>query len=131
MPLPPSSRRDLLRYGAAAVGAAAVGLAAQPAEAADGDPIIIGALNTGTVSTLLDARDAPFGAGFQANGRFEGVVGLAFGANGFGVFGNHVGIFGTFQQNVPAVGVFGTSAQPFGTGVLGRKMWDRHQPCTV
>jgi hypothetical protein len=122
MPLPQSSRRDLLRYGAAAVGAAAVGLAAQPAEAANGDPIIIGTQNVGSVvTTLLDARDVAIGASFQANGRAEGIAGLAFAANGVGVLGNHVGISGTFQPDFIAVGVLGGSVQPFGTGVMGLK----------
>ena len=39
----PSSRRDLLRYGAVALGAAAAaGMAASPVEAADGGPVLIG-----------------------------------------------------------------------------------------
>ena len=53
----PSSRRDLLRYGAAAFGAATAGMAATRVEAADGDPLLIGIQNTGTnsasVTTLL------------------------------------------------------------------------------
>ena len=44
----PSSRRDLLRYGAAAFGAATAGMAAGGVEAADGDPLVIGTQNTGS-----------------------------------------------------------------------------------
>ncbi len=40
------SRRDLLRYGALALGTtAAAALAARPATAADGDPVVLGSTN--------------------------------------------------------------------------------------
>jgi hypothetical protein len=51
-----ASRRDLLRYGAVALGAAAAGLAAHPAEAADGDPIVIGSSSNSATSITLRAR---------------------------------------------------------------------------
>src|SRR6185503_12606680 len=51
----PSSRRDLLRYGAVALGAAAAaaGMAPSPVEAANGGPVVIGGFNTGTGDTDL------------------------------------------------------------------------------
>jgi hypothetical protein len=49
----PSSRRDLLRYGAAAFGAATAGMADTRLETADGDPLLIGTRNTGTTSASV------------------------------------------------------------------------------
>src|SRR5688500_13903451 len=51
---PSASRRDLLRYGAVALGAAAAaGVAAAPVHAADGGPLLISGDNTGTSTTSL------------------------------------------------------------------------------
>jgi hypothetical protein len=53
-----TSRRDLLRYGAVALGAAATaGMSASRVEAADGGPVVIGASNAATNATIVSATN--------------------------------------------------------------------------
>jgi hypothetical protein len=119
---PTASRRDLLRYGAVALGAAAAGLAApRPAEAANGDPLVIGSItNSATALTRLNSTftglesmaQGPVGlAGASSATDGTGVVGNAFG------LGVNRGVFGhSFSFN--GSGVHGLNDDG-GTGVLG------------
>jgi hypothetical protein len=118
---PVTSRRDLLRYGAAALGAAAAGLAARPAEAADGDPVFIGGTHIGTGNTVFLATAPNVGAlsgqAVAAIGGGQGVFGLSVAESGTGVFGVASHVSGH------AAGVRGESDSPTGFGVYGVSRW--------
>ena len=81
---PSASRRDLLRYGAVALGAAAAaGMAASPVEAADGGPIIIGGQQQhrhrrrhGVYVTVLRQQVALVGVLLACTGRAQRSAGL-------------------------------------------------------
>ena len=108
----PSSRRELFRLGAVALGAAAAGVAAtvSPAEAADGDHLVIGATNDATNTTRLNATT---GYGFWATS------GGAYGCIGQSTF---IGTYGsTTSTGAIGGGVFGTSTGATGSvpGVYG------------
>jgi hypothetical protein len=118
----PSSRRDLLRYGAVALGAAAAaGMAASPVEAADGGPVVLGVQNTATNATGISATQqtalvvttsdisAP---AIYAGGAGSGVYAEASSPGGAGVEG--------WVYAGTAAGVRGNSNSPNGVGVLGR-----------
>ena len=113
-------RRDLLRYGSLALGAAAVGLTPRPAEAADGGPVLIGAVNAGTGKTQLNSSivdDAAFyGRSTSIVGPSAGVIGetLSIGAESVGVAG-----FADNSNSGLRGGVFGQSRSPDGVGVYG------------
>ena len=113
-----SSRRDLLRYGAVALGAAAAGLAVRPAEAANGDPVLIGsALNQGTQSTWVMSSgvdaNALLGWASASSGFGNGVQGFASASDGNGVLGVGAAASGF------SVGVWGEANSPGGIGVEG------------
>src|SRR5215207_9027952 len=76
----PSSRRDLLRYGAVALGAvaAAAGTGTSPVEAANGGAVIIGSFdNIGTLTTRVTA----------SGGNTAGLYGESTGSPGYGLIG--------------------------------------------
>ena len=121
---PATSRRDLLRYGAVALGAAAAagGLTASPVEAADGGALIIGGSNNGTAVTQLSATGsyAFFSSttqldysGVGGQGPEFGTYGLNTGTSGAGVFGFAPNASGTSE------GVRGVAVSPGGVGVRG------------
>jgi hypothetical protein len=104
----PSSRRDLLRYGAVALAGAAAGMTGSPVvEAADGGAVVIGASNTGSETRLTTTA----GDGFRATSA-SGNAGLV-GEGGYGVYGSAVGQSGA--------GVYGIAGSMTGTsnGVRG------------
>jgi hypothetical protein len=111
---PSASRRDLLRYGAAAIGAAAAaGMAASPVEAADGGPLIIGVDNIGTNGTTLTAT---LGTGLDARAtNISGGVGLVGRGTGAGIHGE------TSSTSTSGTGVsaWSTSATGQAPGVSG------------
>jgi hypothetical protein len=120
----PSSRRDLLRYGAVAVGAAAAAMAGSPAEALDGGAVIIGSSNVGTERTTLVTTTGAWA--------FAG-IGTAFGLIGqsplVGVYGQtssaagvpNAGVYGaSITSTSEAPGVYGVSASPNAPAVYGR-----------
>jgi hypothetical protein len=111
------SRRDLLRYGAIALGTtAATALAARPAIAADGAPIILGNSHTSSSETSVQCSGSgqtAFGATSSSTTLGRGVDGFTFAPNGLGVFGVHFNVSGT------GAGVLGRSISPTGVGVRG------------
>jgi len=123
---PSASRRDLLRYGAAALGvAAAAGIVASPVEGADGGPVLIGADNQGSSSTFLTSTTTSFGLYVTASGASYGILGVAsfIGTYGYsqstsmsgaGVYG--ISAAGTGQTP----GVYGTASSANAPGVYGR-----------
>ena len=123
----PSSRRDLLRYGAVALGAAAAaaGMTVAPADAANGDPVIIGGQNTGTSSTYLNTTTLGYGFHITANQATYGLV--AVGASRDGVYADtiseldgHAGVVGVSESSTgAAAGVVGVASSPSGAGVHG------------
>jgi hypothetical protein len=119
----PSSRRDLLRYGAVAVGAAAAAMAGSPAEAADGGAVIISGSNVGTGSTSVTTTGL---YGLLGGGTNFGVVGQS---PGMGVYGNTYstagmgagGVYGNASSGTgQAPGVYGIAYSPNAPGVYGR-----------
>ena len=123
------SRRALLLGaigGAAALAAGALGRPT-PAWAGNGDPITIGAENTGTSLTLLTRTAGDAFIGSTAATASAGVVGLhTGGANGgYGVRGSTsstvgIGVLGVAGAATGlGTGVSGSSLSPTGTGVYG------------
>ena len=120
---PPTSRRDLLRYGAVALGAAATaGMSASPLEAADGGPVVIGANNSGTNSTIVSSTTnygvygittAAGYAGLGGDGSSFGTYGTTGGTSGVAVFGFAHASSGSTE------GVRGHAFSPNGVGVRG------------
>lgn len=113
-----ASRRDLLRYGAVALGAAAAGLAVRPAEAADGNPVLIGsAFNQGTQDTWVESTGvntrALLGWASASSGSGTGVQGHSNASIGTGVFG-----VGAAESGFN-IGVLGESNSPAGIGAEG------------
>ena len=124
---PSASRRDVLRYGAAALGAAAAaGMAASPAEA-QGTPLLMGTHNFATINTYLDVTTG--NSAFIARSvTSEGLVGSS--STGIGVTGEIVnGSGGPFAAGVMALayGITGTApglwagaSSPDAPAVLGK-----------
>lgn len=131
-----SSRRRLMGRGVAAVaGAAVAGLASSSrAEAADGDPVLLGQPNTGTDTTSIaggttvrvdDGTSSELASlqGVHSVDGAAGVRGDSSGASGRGVFGGATGdggygLFGQFSgDGSPGTGVYGISND--GGGVVG------------
>jgi hypothetical protein len=111
-PPPASSRRELMRYGGLALGAAAAALAARPAEAADGDPLLLGVVNACTLPTVVDTTGGAVSIEGRTNqNNSTGVSGRGIGTGAKGVTGQAAG--------TASVGVYGTSNSPAGTGTLG------------
>ena len=122
---PSASRRDLLRYGAVALGAAAAaGMAASPVEGADGGPVVIGGSNVGSSSTFLASTTTGFGFYVTANTANYGVLGLSA---GIGIYGtttstssNSAGVQGLSNAGTgQAPGVYGIASSPNAPGVYG------------
>ena len=118
-----TSRRDLLRYGAVALGAAATaGMTAAPVEAADGGNVIIGGNNVGTSATIVSATTS-YGlygtttaagyAGLGGDSPYFGTYGSTGGASGVAVFGFAHNSSGNTE------GVRGHAFSPNGVGVRG------------
>jgi hypothetical protein len=98
------SRRALLAGvlgGLGALAASAIGRAS-PVRAADGDPVLIGAANTGTLDTSVTTTGNHGLQGYSSNINGSGVTGWATAASG-----------GT-------LGVWGITSSPAGTGVQGQ-----------
>jgi hypothetical protein len=123
---PSTSRRDLLRYGAVALGAAATaGMNASRVDAADGGSVIIGANNVGTNATIVSATTnygvygsttASGYAGIAGDSPYFGTYGTTGGQSGVAVFGfahassgNTEGVRG-HAFSVNGVGVRGINA---------------------
>ena len=109
----PSSRRELLRYGAVALGAAAAaGMATSPVEAQEqSNPLLIGLDNNGTGSTFLTTTTGGFGFYVTASRAGYGLVGVS-----------RVGIYGQTNSSARgAAGVQGVSGSSTGLapGVFG------------
>ena len=121
----PRSRRSLLAAAAAAAAATAAATLAKPLEAAagNGDPLIIGAQNTGgptflegNVDTTLTVSSATImgveGRVMGGTSGGTGVRGLTYADNGMGVVGQ--------AMRAGATGVWATNASPNGTGLYVR-----------
>jgi hypothetical protein len=118
----PSSRRDLLRHGAIALGAAAAGMVASPAEGANGDPVVIGVYNSGTATTQLHSLEgyglwgtsaAAGAAGVGGASPFAGVYGSTTSGTGVAVYGSASAMSGTPE------GVRGLVSSANGVAVRG------------
>jgi hypothetical protein len=115
------SRRELLRYGAVALGTtAAAALAARPATGANGDPILLGSqsnVSTSVTEVLCTGvnQNAFLASAQAATGGGIGVVGLTSGPNGSGVHGFH-------PASGSGAGVRGTSFSPNGFAVRGTNL---------
>jgi hypothetical protein len=123
-------RRALLAAGAAGVAAAAAQAMAPGRVLADnGDPLKIGATNTGSAETILQvssstglSASSSGGdglAGGTAAAAKSGVYGYSRNADGYGVFGRNLvsgteGALGSGRE-----GVYGSCAVPSGSAVLG------------
>jgi hypothetical protein len=125
----PSSRRDLFRYGAAALGVAVTGIAtAARVEAVDGSPLIVGFNNTSTGGTHLTttstgggslglgvrADQADYGTFITARrtGTYSFVIDATLSSDA-GVVGGS----GAFTGS--AAGVYGFANSPTAPGVYG------------
>ena len=123
---PTASRRDLLRYGAAALGvAAAAGIAASPVEGADGGPVVIGQENLGASSTFLTSTTTGFGFYVTATNASYGVLGVAsfIGVYGYctSTSGNGGGVQGVSSAaSGTAPGVYGLAISSLAPAVYGR-----------
>ena len=123
---PSASRRDLLRYGAVALGAAAAaGMAASPVEAADGGAVVISAVNEGTGNTYLTTSTSVFGFYVTANNSAYAVLGVAAGIGTYGyttaTTANNAGAFGTSTAaSGQSPGVYGSASSPSAPAVYGR-----------
>jgi hypothetical protein len=125
------SRRALLAGALGAFGAAVAGAVARvsPVHAADGDPVLIGAMNSGAGDTYIHTTSSD-GAGLIAictgddgaglvgravhtTGSTTGVLGEVESGGGFGVMG------ACWSDNGRAVGVYGVTSSMEGTGVHG------------
>jgi hypothetical protein len=126
---PRRSRRALLAGALGGLGAVAAGAIARvhPTRAADGDPVLIGADNVGTMNTTLTTTDISAFRGSASDISAEAVVGTATSATGFtmGVRGvsessNGTGVDGqATATSGQTFGVIGSTASPMGTGVSG------------
>ena len=123
---PSASRRDLLRYGAAALGVAvAAGTAASPVEGADGGPVIIGDSNTGANSTFLTSTTTGFGLYVTATAASYGVLGVAqfIGTYGYtsSTSSTGGGVQGVSSASTGAApGVYGVASSATAPAVYGR-----------
>ena len=95
---PPASRRDLLRYGAVALGAAAAGLTARAAEAADGQNMVVGTTHTSSGATGIRWNGFNYVAFFSeatnTGGIGEGIYGKCEAQAGIGIWGHATGFNG-------------------------------------
>jgi hypothetical protein len=135
---PTNGRRELFtKAGAAAAVAAVAGLAvSKSAEAANGDPLTIGVVNSGTATTRLSGGSSLYvlnGTSFDGQNSsirgqataddHNGVRGEASGSAGWGVYGissgsGGRGVFGTNSGN-SGIGVRGENSASGGFGVYG------------
>jgi hypothetical protein len=122
---PRLDRRLLLAAGAASVGIAAGLVAgAEPAEAANGNPVELGESNSETQTTsITNTASGAFSGNTSANGGHSGVHGNDTSTGGgYGVAGNSdngYGVNGTTNGNGKA-GVYGNDDSPDGAyGVYG------------
>jgi hypothetical protein len=120
---PSTSRRDLLRCGAAVLGAAAAGLSASPAEAADGGNVIIGANNIGSTTTFLQTPNEVAFWAISTNASYA-IIGQALGTGVYGSTSSNSaaaqGVLGYSGSSTgQAAGVHGVAFAPNAPGVLG------------
>ena len=119
-PGPSASRRDLLRYGAVALGAAAAGLTSRPAEAADGDPVLVGGSHLGTAMTTITASGSAVNNFAAIHGVSTGPTGDNFGVWGESASSGGVGLVGSANSATgQTAGVYGENNAPAGAGVVG------------
>lgn len=123
---PAASRRDLLRYGAVALGAAAAtgGFGTPPAEAADGNPVLISANNSGTGITNLSTSGTYCFFAQTGVSSYSGLAGQGPEFGTYGLNGNSAttgaGVFGFAPSNTgTSDGVRGVSLSSNGVGVRG------------
>lgn len=118
------SRRALLFGGlAAAAGVVADAVArARPALADDGDPVLVGATTTGTLSTTVESTvvDSDVLVGLATGSGSAGVAGRSTGTTGetAGVVGEAMSATGLHH------GVLGRTSSTSGRGVSGRALAD-------
>jgi len=117
----PSSRRDLLRYGAVAFGAAATaGMTASPVAAADGGPVVLGVQNTATNATSISAT---LQTGLAVTTSASGAPGIVASGPGYGLYAEASAFNGAAVQGWvyegTAAGVRGNSNSATGVGVHG------------
>jgi hypothetical protein len=117
------SRRALLAGALGGLGALAAGAIgrASPVHAADGDPVLLGFVNTATQETVVGNSSGGHGLSGQASGTGIGLDG--WGVSGFGVRGvsnADAGVYGLSYGDNSTAGVWGNSlgAVP-GVGVRG------------
>jgi hypothetical protein len=133
----PHSRRALLIGALGGIGAAVGGAVARVSgvRAADGDPVLVGALNSGEGDTRIRTTSSD-GAGLTAictgddgtgligwadhpTGSTTGVKGETWSGGGFGVWGNVRSATGR------AIGVLGSTSSSAGSGVQGWAVHNR------
>jgi hypothetical protein len=122
-----SSRRDLLRYGAVALGTAATAaMSASPTEAADGGAVIMGGNNNATTTTFLTTTTTGIGLYVTADQASLAVAGVS--ATGVGIYGytssttsDYAGTFGYSSSSAgQAPGVYGQANSPNAPAIYGR-----------
>jgi hypothetical protein len=118
----PRSRRAILGAALGGVAAAVAGALGRPAitNAADGNPVLLGANNASAGTTEITSSDdflgmqvTSAGTGLQATGQGGGLSGQAYAVDGVGVGGYSMNTAGTGR------GQYGFSAAANGVGVLG------------
>jgi hypothetical protein len=107
-------RRQVLREAGAAGAGLAVGLlsAASPAEAADGNPVLLGKASSATATTAVTTTK---GNGLQATAKANGASGVS------GVDASTGGGYGVHGTSSAGTGVYGTTSAAGQEGVIG---WD-------
>jgi len=107
-------RRQVLREAGAAGAGLAVGLlsAASPAEAANGNPVLLGKANSATATTVVTTTK---GNGLQATAKANGASGVS------GVDASTGGGYGVHGTSSAGTGVYGTTSAAGQDGVIG---WD-------
>jgi hypothetical protein len=130
-PIASHSRRALLMGALGGIGAAVAGAVARvsPVRAADGDPVLLGALNSSEGDTIIRSTGSDSagltaistgddGAGLvgradHPTGSTTGVLGEVTSGGGFGVMGS------CWSETGGAVGVYGRTSSTGGAGVRG------------
>jgi hypothetical protein len=130
-----NSRRAVLAGALGGIGAwaaSAIGRAS-PVRGADGDPVLVGALNSGAGDTRISTTGDAGLVGISTNddgtgligwanhptGSTTGVMGEAWAPAGFGVTGH------AWAETGNATGVWGTTSSSAGRGVLGVALHNR------
>ena len=117
-------QHDRGRFLTALAGAAAAlagrSLVSTPdAGAANGQPLVLGASNSSTAKTSLDAATSNFALSVQNTGGGDGVVGGSSGAAQGAVVGENLNDRGIGVWGVGGTGVLGAATSDAGSGVMG------------